>query len=146
MLVSFIASLLQSDTSDCTFDISKVALGKTHIEDRDLWQVLQGLPLPADVVDGADDDHVLELVVVEVGCPEGHDEVPEADEGAVRVGEEADDHVAVEDRHGRLVAVQDAVLDGARRRPVEHARRVVLHLRLLEVKVLGLRGGRSVVM
>ena len=42
---------------------------KTYIEDRDLWQVLQGLPLPADVVDGADDDDVLELVVVKVGGP-----------------------------------------------------------------------------
>ena len=111
---------------------------------------------------------MLQLVVVEVGGPERHDEVPEQqlimtneliarsstgsrcapepDEGAVRVGEEADDDVAVEDGHGGLVAVQDAVLDGARRRPVEHARRVVLHLRLLEVKVLGLQGIDSVVL
>ena len=54
------------------------------------------------------------------------------------LSKQADDDVAVEDGHGGLVAVQDAVLDGPRRRPVEHARRVVLHLRLLEVKVLRL--------
>ena len=109
------------------FIIKRVTTVVPYIEDRDLGQVLQRLPLPADVVDGADDDDVLQLVVVEVGGPERHDEVPEQqlimtneliarsstgsrcapepDEGAVRVSEEADDDVAVEDGHGGLLLV-----------------------------------------
>ena len=42
--------------------------------------------------------------------PEGHDKVSEADEGGVWIGEEADHHVSVQDGHGGLVSVQDAVL------------------------------------
>ena len=37
-------------------------------------------------------------------------QVPESDEGAVRICEEAYDDVAVQNGHGRLVAVQDALL------------------------------------
>ena len=37
--------------------------------------------------------------------PEGHDEVPEPDERAVRVREEADHHVTVQHGHRRLVPV-----------------------------------------
>ena len=48
---------------------------------------------------------MLQLVVVEVGGSEGHHEVPEANERTLGVGEEADDHVAVEDGHGGLVPV-----------------------------------------
>lgn len=75
---------------------------------------------------------------MEIGSSQRHDEVSQPDEGRVRVGEQADDDVAVEHRHGRLVAIQYAVFEIAGGAPVEHARRVVLHLRLLEVEVLGL--------
>ena len=48
---------------------------------------------------------MLQLVVVEVGGPEGHHEVTEADERTVMVSEETDNHVAIEDSHGGLVTV-----------------------------------------
>ena len=72
--------------------------------------------------------------------------IPEPDEWGVWVSEEADHHVPIEDGHGRLVAVHDAVLDGSGRGPVEHPRAVVLHLRLLEVEIQrhGGHGGQSV--
>ena len=43
----------------------------------------------------------------------GTHQVSETNEGTVRICEEADDHVAVQHRHGGLVPVQDAFLDGA---------------------------------
>jgi hypothetical protein len=45
---------------------------KTHIKDRNFWQVLERLPLSPDVVDGADDDDVFQFVVVEVGSSQRH--------------------------------------------------------------------------
>lgn len=77
----------------------------THIKHRYFGQVLEHLPLPPYVVHRAHDDHMLQFVVVEVGGPEGHDQVPQANERGVRVGEEANHHVTIEDRHCRLVAV-----------------------------------------
>ena len=85
---------------------------------------------------------MLELVIVEVGGPQRHHEVPEANHGALEVSKEADHHMAIEDGHGGLVAVHDAVLDGSGWGPVEHPRGVVLHLRLLEVQIQG-NGGHG---
>ena len=48
---------------------------------------------------------MLELMIVEVGGPKRHDEVPETDHGALEVSEEADHHMTIEDGHGRLVTV-----------------------------------------
>ena len=77
----------------------------SYIQNGDLWQVLQRLPLPPDVVHAAHNHHVLELMVVEVGGPQRHHEVPEPDHGALEVSEEADHHVTIEDGHGCLVTV-----------------------------------------
>lgn len=46
--------------------------------------------------------------------------------------------MSIENCHGGLVPVEDALLNRPGRTPVEHPRAVVLHLRLLKVKVLGL--------
>ena len=96
---------------------------------------------------------MFELVVVEVGRPEGHHQVPQTNQGAVRVCKEANHHMAIQDGHRCLVPVlriescikirfkishQYAILDCTRRGPVEHASAVVLHLSLLKVKVLRL--------
>ena len=75
---------------------------------------------------------------MEIGSSQRHHEVSQSDEGRVRIGEQADDDVAVKYRHGCLIAIQYAVFEIPGRTPVEHARRVVLHLRLLEVEVLRL--------
>ena len=77
----------------------------SYIQNGDLRKVLQCLPFSSDVLHTPHDHHVLQLVVVEVGGSEGHYEVPEADKRTLGVGEEADDHVAVEDAHGGLVPV-----------------------------------------
>ena len=48
---------------------------------------------------------MFQLVVVEVGGSQRHHEVPEPDERTVGVSEQTDNHVAIEDSHGRLVAI-----------------------------------------
>ena len=48
---------------------------------------------------------MFELVVVEVGGPQGHHEVPEPDQRTLGVSEETDDDVTVEDSHGGLVPI-----------------------------------------
>ena len=70
-----------------------------------LRKVLQSFPLPPEVLHAAHDDDVLELVVVEVGSSERHDEVAQPNERRVRVGEQTDHHVAVQHSHRRLVPV-----------------------------------------
>ena len=125
----------------------------TYIENRYLWKVLKCLPFSSEVLHGANYDDMFELVVVEVGRPEGHHQVPQANQGAVRVCKEANHHMAIQDGHRCLVPVlriescikirfkishQYAILDCTRRGPVEHASAVILHLSLLKVKVLRL--------
>ena len=78
---------------------------KYYVKYRDLGKVLQSLPLSPEVLHTAQDHDVLQLVVVEVGGPEGHHEVPEANERTLGVSEEADDDVTVEDRHSGLVPI-----------------------------------------
>ena len=76
----------------------------TDVEDADLGKAAEAFPLFADVLLVADDDDVFELVLLEVAGSERHDEVAQADERRVSVGEEADDHVVTQHRHGRLLA------------------------------------------
>ena len=77
----------------------------TYVKYGNLWKVLQSFPLPPEVLHAAHDDDVLELVVVEVGSSERHDEVAQPDERRVRVGEQTDHHVSVQHSHRRLVPV-----------------------------------------
>ena len=48
--------------------------------------------------------------ILEIAGAQGHDEVPQADQGAVVLGEEADHHVAVEDHPGHLLPREQAVV------------------------------------
>ena len=66
---------------------------------------MKGFPFSPDVVDTAYNDDVFQLVVVEVGGSQRHHEVPEPDERTVGVSEQTDNHVAIEDSHGRLVTI-----------------------------------------
>ena len=88
---------------------------------------------------------------MKVGGSKRHHQVPQTYQGGVRVSKQADNHMAIEDSHGGLVTVlrgkchhyhrecesadQDAILYGPSRDPVEHARAVILHLCLDEIKV-----------
>ena len=47
----------------------------SYIEHRYFGQVLQHLPLSSDVVDRADNDNVLQLVVVKIGRSQRHHQV-----------------------------------------------------------------------
>ena len=49
----------------------------SYIQNGDLWQVLQRLPLPPDVVHLAHDDDMFDLMEVEVGSSERHHQVAE---------------------------------------------------------------------
>ena len=75
------------------------------MQNGDLGQVLQSPPLPPKILHTAEDDDMLELVVVEVGGPQRHHKVPEPNQRGVRVSKEADHHVTIEDSHGGLVTV-----------------------------------------
>ena len=77
----------------------------SYIQNGDLRKVLQCLPFSSDVLHTPHDHHVLQLVVVEVGGSERHHEVPEADKRTVRVSEETDNNVTIENSHGGLVTV-----------------------------------------
>lgn len=110
---------------------------------------------------------MLQLVVMEVGGPQRHDQIAQSDQRRVRVGKEADDDVTVQHRHGRLIAIlnenskeykntsltiaaiivnlfqlrhkyQYAIFQGASWRPVKHSRRIVFHFRLFEIEIAGL--------
>ena len=81
-----------------------------YIEHRDLGQVLQGFPFSPDVVDTAYNDDVFQLVVVEVGGSQRHHEVAEPDERTVGVSKQTDNHVTIEDSHGRLVTILNKIL------------------------------------
>lgn len=65
---------------------------------------MKRLPFPLQILQGADEHDVLELVVVKVARSQGHDEVPEADQRRFHVPEDAHDHVAAEEGHGCLAA------------------------------------------
>ena len=84
-----------------------MATVRSYIQNRDFRKVLQCFPFSLDVLHTPNYHHMLQLVVVEVGGPERHHEVTEADERTVMVSEEADNHVAIEDSHGGLVTVLD---------------------------------------
>ena len=53
---------------------------------------------------------MFQLVVVEVGGSQRHHEVAESDERTVGVCEQTDNHVTIEDSHGRLVTILNNVL------------------------------------
>ena len=76
-----------------------------YIENRYLGKVLKSFPFSSEILHGPDYDDMFELVVVKVRRPEWHHQVPQTDQGAVRVGKEAHHHVAVQDSHGCLIAV-----------------------------------------
>jgi len=76
----------------------------TDVEDADLGKAAEAFPLFANVLFVADDDDVLEFVLVEVAGSERHDEVAQADQRRVSVGEQTDDHVVAQHRHRRLLA------------------------------------------
>ena len=88
---------------------SVIATIRSYIQNRDLRKVLKCFPFSPDVVDTANYDDMLQLVVVEVGGSQRHHEVAEPDERTVVVCEQTDNHVTIEDCHGRLVAILENV-------------------------------------
>ena len=78
---------------------------RSYIQNRDLRKVLKGFPFSPDVIHTPDNDDMLQLVVVEVGGSQRHHEVAEPDERTVGVSEQTDNHVTIEDSHGRLVTI-----------------------------------------
>ena len=63
---------------------------------------------------------------LEVAGPQWHNEVPQAYEGAVGLGEEAEDHVVVVDHGGHLLSGVETLVHVPRPAPVEHARAVIV--------------------
>lgn len=65
---------------------------------------MKGLPLPLQILQGADKDDVLQLMVVKVARPERHDEVPQADQCGFHISKYAHDHMTAQNCHGCLTA------------------------------------------
>lgn len=63
-------------------------------------EVVKRLPFPLEVLNGAHEHDVLELVVMKVAGAEWHHQVPEANQGWADIAEDADHHVATQDSHG----------------------------------------------
>ena len=76
-----------------------------YIKHGDLWKVLQILPFSSEVLHSPNYDDMFELVVVEVGRPEGHHQVPQTNQGAVVVCKEANHYMSVKDSHGCLIPI-----------------------------------------
>ena len=66
---------------------------------------MKSLPFSSEVLHSPNYDNMFELVVVEVGRPQWHHQVPQTYQGAVVVCKEADHYMSVQDSHGCLVAV-----------------------------------------
>lgn len=77
-------------------------LSVTYTEDADSWKITDALPFLAYILFVADEQHVLQLVVLEVARSERHDEITKSYYGWMRVGKEANYDVVAENRHGRL--------------------------------------------
>ena len=82
-----------------------------------------------------DDNNIYFSDTLEIACPQGHDEVPQPNQRAVRLREEAEDHVVVVNHGGHLLPGVQALVHVPSPAPVEHTRAVVVvtyQLRLLE--------------
>ena len=75
----------------------------SYVEDGDFGKVLQCFPFPLYVIHVPHQNHVFELVIMEVRGSERHHQVPQANHGALQVSKQADNHVTIEDSHGGLV-------------------------------------------
>ena len=153
-----------------SFLFQRSKFDKFYIEHWNFGQILEHFPFSSDVVDGADDDHMLELVIVKIRGSERHDQISQSDQRRVGISKETNDYVTIQHRHGSLITIlkrqsdgisrggeekelsnfffyflfppyilyQYAIFQGAGGRPVEHASRVVLHLRLFKIEIAGL--------
>ena len=66
-----------------------------YIKHGYLWKVPKGVPFSSQILHRPHNDNMLELMVVEVGSSEGHHQVPQTDQGAVRVGKQTNNHVPI---------------------------------------------------
>ena len=70
-------------------------LCRGSVDSSSNFQMKQSRPLTLEVIGVADDDHLQQVGVGDVGGPQRHHQVPEADERAVPVGEDRHDHVVL---------------------------------------------------
>ena len=77
----------------------------TYIKYGYFGQILQSFPLSSEVLHTAHNDHVFELMIMEVGGSERHHQVPQTNQRGVRVSKQTDNNMAIEDSHGGLVTV-----------------------------------------
>ena len=87
------------------FDYLKEGRGNTYIKYGYFGQILQSFPFSSEVLHTAHNDHVFELMIMEVGCSERHHQVPQTYQRGVRVSKQTDNNMAIEDSHGGLVTV-----------------------------------------
>ena len=64
-----------------------------YIKHGYLWKVPKGVPFSSQILHRPHNDNMFQLMVVEVGSSEGHHQVPQTDQGAVRVGKQTNNHM-----------------------------------------------------
>ena len=68
-----------------------------YIKHGYLWKVPKGVPFSSQILHRPHNDNVLELMVVEVGSSEGHHQVPQTNQGAVRVSKQTNHHMVLQE-------------------------------------------------
>ena len=104
-LTALRSALLSGDPCIAQARTTTQAREYSYVQYRDFGKVLKCLPFSPQIVNSAHNDHMLELMVVEVGSSERHDQVPESYQWTVGVGEETHHHMTIEHGHRCLVAV-----------------------------------------
>ena len=98
-----------------SFLFQRSKFDKFYIEHWNFGQILEHFPFSSDVVDGADDDHMLELVIVKIRGSERHDQISQSDQRRVGISKETNDYVTIQHRHGSLITILKRQSDGISR-------------------------------
>jgi len=98
IISSLISSVSESYTLENTIQMS-------YVDNVYLWKVTEGLPLSANVLLVTDDDNGFQFDKLEVARTQRHDEIAQANQRRVRIGEKTHDNVVTKYQRRRLLAV-----------------------------------------
>jgi hypothetical protein len=68
---------------------------KANIEYGDFWQIVERFPLMPQIFHISNDDNMFELVIMEIGSPQRHNEIAQSNQWGILVGEQANNHMAI---------------------------------------------------
>ena len=82
-----------------------------YIKHGYLWKVPKVVPFSSQILHRPHNDNVLEFMVMEVGSSEGHHQVPQTNQGAVRVSKQTNHHMVLQEtwRFGSVLKILNIV-------------------------------------